>query len=202
MTRRYNRRDTPSRLYRRAVLHDRMRTMNNPAAAEMLAARSEARARREAPQRRRSESRRRTALVAVRLLPHERDVLAQTARSRGVSLSEFIRCTAMLAASVPNADNQSRLPWLPVSARSANHDREPDLMRHHAGSWSKSERCVQTRSLDESRRPLPLNSGCGVIPAAGGGLRAVRGRAPRSPRARRTAPPGLVAARSARCRRR
>jgi hypothetical protein len=85
-----------------------MRTMDNPGEADGLAARSEARARRESPQRRRSESRRRTALVAVRLLPHERDVLAQTARSNGVSLSEFIRCSAMLAASVPNADSQSR----------------------------------------------------------------------------------------------
>ena len=56
---------------------------------------TETRARREAPPRQRSGSRQRTALVAVRLLPHQRDMLAQTARSRGVSLSEFIRSSAM-----------------------------------------------------------------------------------------------------------
>ena len=53
--------------------------------------------------RRRSESRQRTALVAVRLLPRERDMLAETARSRGVSLSEFIRSSAMLTASASDA---------------------------------------------------------------------------------------------------
>ncbi len=53
--------------------------------------------------RRRSESRQRTALVAVRLLPRERDMLAETARSHGVSLSEFIRSSAMLTASAPDA---------------------------------------------------------------------------------------------------
>lgn len=47
----------------------------------------------------RSESRQRTALVALRLLPHERDRLAQAARSRGITLSEFIRTSAMKAVS-------------------------------------------------------------------------------------------------------
>jgi uncharacterized protein (DUF1778 family) len=47
----------------------------------------------------RSESRQRTALVALRLLPHERDRLAQAARSRGITLSEFIRSSAMKALS-------------------------------------------------------------------------------------------------------
>jgi hypothetical protein len=47
----------------------------------------------------RSESRQRTALVALRLLPHEREELAQAARSCGVTLSEFIRSSAMHAVS-------------------------------------------------------------------------------------------------------
>lgn len=47
----------------------------------------------------RSESRQRTALVALRLLPYERDRLAQAARSRGITLSEFIRSSAMNALS-------------------------------------------------------------------------------------------------------
>jgi len=46
----------------------------------------------------RSESRQRTALVAVRLLPHERDLIARSARARGVTLSEFIRASAMRTA--------------------------------------------------------------------------------------------------------
>lgn len=58
-------------------------------------------ARRHGPLRPRSESRQRTALVAVRLLPQERDVLAESARTRGVTLSEFIRASAMRAASAP-----------------------------------------------------------------------------------------------------
>jgi uncharacterized protein (DUF1778 family) len=44
-----------------------------------------------------SESRQRTALVALRLLPVERDSLAEAARSRGMTLSEFIRSSAMKA---------------------------------------------------------------------------------------------------------
>jgi hypothetical protein len=61
-------------------------------------------ARREAPPRPRSESRRRTALVAVRFLPQERDTLARSARSRGVTLSEFIRTSAMRTAGTPAPD--------------------------------------------------------------------------------------------------
>jgi len=49
------------------------------------------------PARTRSESRRRTALVALRLLPNERDKLAEAARSRGITLSEFIRSSALQA---------------------------------------------------------------------------------------------------------
>jgi uncharacterized protein (DUF1778 family) len=56
--------------------------------------------------RRRSESRQRTALVAVRLLPHERDMLSETARSRGVTLSEFIRSSAMRTAGALEAAEQ------------------------------------------------------------------------------------------------
>lgn len=44
---------------------------------------------------RRSEQRQRTALVALRLLPEERDLLESAARSRGMSLSEFLRVSAM-----------------------------------------------------------------------------------------------------------
>jgi hypothetical protein len=53
---------------------------------------------------------RRTALVAVRLLPQERDVLAKTARSRGITLSEFIRTSAMQSASAPATEVEARLP--------------------------------------------------------------------------------------------
>jgi hypothetical protein len=49
------------------------------------------------PARTRSESRQRTALVALRLLPNERDKLAEAAHSRGITLSEFIRSSALQA---------------------------------------------------------------------------------------------------------
>ena len=65
-------------------------------------------ARPDAPTRPRSESRQRTALVAVRLLPHERDMLAQSARSRGVTLSEFIRSSAIRTAGTPAVEANSR----------------------------------------------------------------------------------------------
>jgi hypothetical protein len=45
--------------------------------------------------RKRSEVRRRTELVALRLLPGERDQLTAAARSRNVSLSELIRSGAL-----------------------------------------------------------------------------------------------------------
>lgn len=51
--------------------------------------------------RKRSEVRQRTELVAVRLLPGERDQLAEAARERNVSLSELIRSSALNATS-PN----------------------------------------------------------------------------------------------------
>jgi uncharacterized protein (DUF1778 family) len=66
------------------------------------------RARREVPSRSRSESRQRTALVAVRLLPQERDMIAQSARSRGVTLSEFIRASAVRTAEAQAVEATSR----------------------------------------------------------------------------------------------
>jgi len=81
---------------------------------ERRAARPDAKAGGQAPARPRSESRQRTALVAVRLLPQERDVLAKTARSRGITLSEFIRASAMRSAgamrsaSAPDAGPEPR----------------------------------------------------------------------------------------------
>jgi mobilization protein NikA len=83
--------------------------MGSPPASERHTGR-DAKARVQAPSRPRSESRQRTALVAVRLLPHERDVLAETARSRGITLSELIRASAMRAASAPTAETEARLP--------------------------------------------------------------------------------------------
>lgn len=56
------------------------------------------------PARKRSESRQRTEIVALRLLPHERDELAEAARSRGMTLSELIRSRAMQAARGQEAD--------------------------------------------------------------------------------------------------
>jgi uncharacterized protein (DUF1778 family) len=47
---------------------------------------------------RRSESRRRKKLIALRLLPAEHAALDAAARARGVTLSEFIRSSALLAA--------------------------------------------------------------------------------------------------------
>ena len=75
--------------------------MSSPLAPECHATGRDSKARVQAPARRRSESRQRTALVAVRFLPQERDVLAETARSRGITLSELIRASAMQAASQP-----------------------------------------------------------------------------------------------------
>lgn len=46
---------------------------------------------------RRSETRQRTAMVAVRLLPHERETLVAAAQARQVSLSELIRASALQA---------------------------------------------------------------------------------------------------------
>lgn len=44
---------------------------------------------------RRSERRQRTELVALRLLPEERALLADVAKERGISLSELIRTSAI-----------------------------------------------------------------------------------------------------------
>ncbi len=44
---------------------------------------------------RRSESRQRTAMVALRLLPAERDHLSAAARDRQVSVSELIRASVL-----------------------------------------------------------------------------------------------------------
>jgi hypothetical protein len=93
-------------------MHDRMRSMSSSPEPERRTARRDAKTRGQAPSRPRSESRQRTALVAVRLLPQERDVLANTARSRGITLSELIRASAMRAASAPAAE--ARLPLQPL----------------------------------------------------------------------------------------
>ena len=99
-----------------------MRSMSSSPEPERHSARRDAATRGQAPSRPRSESRQRTALVAVRLLPQERDVLAKTARSRGITLSEFIRASAMRSASAmwsagamrsasaPAAEAEARLP--------------------------------------------------------------------------------------------
>jgi len=47
--------------------------------------------------RKRSETRKRTALVAVRLLPHERDALVAAAQARNVTISELLRTSALQA---------------------------------------------------------------------------------------------------------
>lgn len=47
--------------------------------------------------RKRSEVRQRTELVAVRLLPREREELSKAARNRNVSLSELLRSCALKA---------------------------------------------------------------------------------------------------------
>jgi Mobilization protein NikA len=91
-------------------MRDRMRSMSSSREPKRHAARRDAKTRDQAPSRPRSESRQRTALVAVRLLPQERDVLAKTARSRGITLSEFIRDSAMQSASVPATEVEARLP--------------------------------------------------------------------------------------------
>jgi hypothetical protein len=91
-------------------MRDRMRSMSISPEPERHAARRDAKTRGQAPSRPRSESRQRTALVAVRLLPQEHDVLAKTARSRGITLSEFIRASAMQSASAPATEVEARLP--------------------------------------------------------------------------------------------
>ena len=54
----------------------------------------------EAAARKRSEVRQRTEVVALRLLPGERDQLTRAARNRKVSLSELIRSSALEAVAV------------------------------------------------------------------------------------------------------
>jgi uncharacterized protein (DUF1778 family) len=88
--------------------------MSSSPEPERRTARRDAKTRGQGPSRPRSESRQRTALVAVRLLPQERDVLAKTARSRGVTLSEFIRASAIRSASAPAAEAEVRLPLQPL----------------------------------------------------------------------------------------
>jgi predicted HTH domain antitoxin len=83
--------------------------MSSSPEPERNPARREANTGGQAPSRPRSESRQRTALVAVRLLPEERDVLAKTARLRGITLSEFIRASAMRSASMPAAEAEALL---------------------------------------------------------------------------------------------
>lgn len=51
----------------------------------------------------RSEQRQRTALIALRMLPSERDALYAAARHRGVSLSELVRATVLAEIAAPSA---------------------------------------------------------------------------------------------------
>jgi uncharacterized protein (DUF1778 family) len=95
-------------------MHDRMRSMSSSQEPERHTARRDAKTAGQVPSRPRSESRQRTVLVAVRLLPQERDILAKTARSRGVTLSEFIRASAIRSASAPAAEAEARLPLQPL----------------------------------------------------------------------------------------
>jgi hypothetical protein len=94
--------------------------MSRSPAPERHAAGCDAKTRVPAPSRPRSESRQRTALVAVRLLPQERDMLAETARSRGITLSELIRASAMSAAGAPAAEAGTRLPSPGLVPRAAS----------------------------------------------------------------------------------
>ena len=87
-----------------------MRSMSSSPEPKRHATRRDAKTRGQAPSRPRSESRQRTAMVAVRLLPAERDVLAKSARSRGITLSEFIRASAMRSARAPAAEAEAQLP--------------------------------------------------------------------------------------------
>jgi hypothetical protein len=57
--------------------------------------------------RRHLQRRRRPGLVALRFLPHERESLAEAAHSHGVTLSEFIRRSAMRAVSGDGANGCS-----------------------------------------------------------------------------------------------
>ena len=54
--------------------------------------------------RRRSEARQRTELVALRLLPGERERLAEAARNRRISLSELLRSSALDAISAASSE--------------------------------------------------------------------------------------------------
>jgi uncharacterized protein (DUF1778 family) len=53
-----------------------------------------------APASKHSEQRQRTSLIALRMLPAERAALEAAARNHHVSLSEFIRASALRAAAV------------------------------------------------------------------------------------------------------
>jgi hypothetical protein len=107
---RYNRRDTPARLYRHGLMRDQMRSVGTRPEAARRTSMNQENDDRETPPRPRSESRQRTALVAVRLLPQERDMLARSARSRGVTLSEFIRSSAIRTAGAAAEPKPSDLP--------------------------------------------------------------------------------------------
>jgi hypothetical protein len=87
-----------------------MRSVDSLANEERLAGVRTNAAPRETPRPQRSESRQRTALVAVRLLPQERDVLTESAKSRGVTLSEFIRASAMGSAGISVSEVDANSP--------------------------------------------------------------------------------------------
>lgn len=61
------------------------------------------------PARRRtgSETRQRTAVVALRLLPHEREALDSVAQARGVSISELVRSSALQQIDALVADSEA-----------------------------------------------------------------------------------------------
>lgn len=99
-------------------MRDWVRSMSTSQNPDRHPLRRDAKIRGRAPSRQRSESRQRTALVAVRLLPQERDTLAKTAQSRGVTLSEFIRASAIQSATVPAADAEALLQLGTVQSKS------------------------------------------------------------------------------------
>jgi hypothetical protein len=51
----------------------------------------------------RSERRQRTALIALRMLPSERDALYAAAKQRGVSISELVRASVFAEIAAPSA---------------------------------------------------------------------------------------------------
>jgi hypothetical protein len=77
------------------------------------------------PARKRSESRQRTAVIALRLLPQERDALVDAARCRGITLSELVRSGAMQAAQDSGAlPSRAELPTRVLARASSGGSRD------------------------------------------------------------------------------